>query len=262
MTRFLPPLLALVIGAAGLEAGIVTREVSYPAGSVTAKAFFAAPDGGGKHPGVLVVHEWWGLNDYARQRAKMLAELGYAALAVDMFGGGKVAAHPDDAKGFAGAVMGNMPEAKKRFEAALAFLRRQPGVDADRIAAIGYCFGGGIVLQMACDGVPGLDAVASFHGSLNAQIPSGVKPAARMLVCNGADDSFVSPEAIADFQRRMKAAGVDLKFVSHPGALHGFTNPEADKTAREFGLNVGYNARADRESWSELQKFLKASFAN
>ncbi len=102
MTRFLLPLLALLIGGtAGLEAGIVTREVSYPAGGVTAKGFFAAPEGAGKHPGVLVVHEWWGLNDYSRQRAKKLAELGYAALAVDMYGEGKIANHPNDAKGFA-----------------------------------------------------------------------------------------------------------------------------------------------------------------
>jgi len=263
MTRFLLPLLALVIGGTnGLQAAIVTREVSYPAGGVTAKGFFAAPEGGGKHPGVLVVHEWWGLNDYSRQRAKMLAELGYAALAVDMYGEGRVATHPNDAKGFAGAVMGNMPEAKKRFEAALKFLQQQPEVDASKIAAIGYCFGGGIVLQMAADGVPGLDAVASFHGSLNAQIPAGVKPTARMLVCHGANDSFSTPEAIADFMARMKAAGVDLAFFSYPGALHGFTNPDADKAAKEFGLNVGYNARADQESWSELQKFLKASFGS
>lgn len=260
MTRFLLPWLALLIGTTALEAGIVTRDVSYPAGDVTAKGFFAAPEGGGKHPGVLVVHEWWGLNDYARERVKMLAGLGYAALAVDMYGGGKTATHPNDAKGFAAAVMKDMPGAKRRFEGALKFLQEQPEVDAAKIAAIGYCFGGGIVLQMACDAIPGLDAVASFHGSLNAQIPPGAKPTARILVCNGADDTFVSPEAIADFQKRMKTADVDLKFVSYPGALHGFTNPDADKTAKEFGLNVGYDARADQDSWSELQKFLKASF--
>jgi dienelactone hydrolase len=244
------------------RAGIVTREVSYPAGSVTAKGFLAAPEGEGKHPGVLVVHEWWGLNDYARERAEKLAALGYVALAVDMYGDGKVAGHPKDAGAFAGAVMKDMPEAKKRFEAALKFLAKQPEVDAGQLAAIGYCFGGGIVLQMACDDVPGLKAVASFHGSFGTEIPAGVKPTARVLVCHGADDTFVSPEAVQAFKDRMKAGGVDMTFVSYPGAKHGFTNPDATKKAEEYGLNIGYDAKADKESWRELLGFLKKSLKN
>jgi dienelactone hydrolase len=244
------------------HAGIVTREVSYPAGSVTARGFLAAPEGEGKHPGVLVVHEWWGLNDYARERAEKLAALGYVALAVDMYGEGKVAGHPKDAGAFAGAVMKDLPEARKRFEAALSFLAKQPEVDSGKLAAIGYCFGGGVVLQMACDGVPGLLAVASFHGSLGAEVPPGVKPTAKVLVCHGDDDTFVKPEALHAFKDRMKAAGVDLTFVSYPGAKHGFTNPDADKSAKEFGLNIGYNAKADKESWKELQAFLKKSLKN
>lgn len=252
-------LLALTL--ATTHAGIVTREVSYPAGSVTAKGFLAAPEGGGKHPGVLVVHEWWGLNDYARARAEKLATLGYVALAVDMYGDGKVADHPKDAGAFAGAVMKDLPEARKRFEAALAFLAKQPEVDPNKLAAIGYCFGGGVVLQMACDGVAGLRAVASFHGSLGAEIPAGVKPSAKVLVCHGADDTFVKPEAIQDFKDRMKVAGVDLVFVSYPGAKHGFTNPDATKSAQEYGLNVGYDTKADKESWEELQSFLKQALS-
>jgi len=253
-------LLSVVLAMNSLSAGVVTREVSYKAGSVTARGFLAAPEGGGKHPGVLVVHEWWGLNDYARERAKMLAELGYVALAVDMYGNGKVAGHPKDAGGFAGAVMKDMPEARARFEAALKFLQAQPEVDASKIAAIGYCFGGGIVLQMAADGVPGLVAVASFHGSLGADVPVGVNPSARMLVCHGDADSFVKPEDITNFKKRMKAAGVELTFITYPKALHGFTNPAATAKAREFGINVGYDAAADKKSWADMKKFLKASF--
>lgn len=255
-----PLILALLVFTlTAARAEIVTRDVTYPAGSVTARGFLAAPAGGGKHPGVLVVHEWWGLNAYARQRAEQLAALGYVALAVDMYGGGRVAGHPKDAGSFAGAVMKDLPEARKRFEAALTFLAAQPEVDAGKLAAIGYCFGGGVVLQMACEAVPGLRAVASFHGSLGAEIPAGVKPFARVLVCHGADDHFVSADAIASFRKRLKAAGVDLTFLIYPGAKHGFTNPEADKAAQEFGLDVAYNAMADAESWRALQGFLKKS---
>jgi dienelactone hydrolase len=260
MKPFLLALLVFTLAAARAE--IVTRDVTYPAGSVTAHGFLAAPAGGGKHPGVLVVHEWWGLNAYARQRAEQLAALGYVALAVDMYGDGKVAAHPKDAGSFAGAVMKDLPEARKRFEAALAFLAKQPEVAAGKLAAIGYCFGGGVVLQMACDGVPGLRAVASFHGSVNAEIPAGVKPFAKVLVCHGEADHFVSAEAIASFRSRLKAAGGDLTFLTYPGAKHGFTNPEADKAAQEYGLDVAYDAKADAESWRALQKFLKKAFAN
>jgi len=256
-------LVALLLGAAcaasTMAADVVTREVSYTAGSVTAKGFLAAPIVEGRHPGVLVVHEWWGLNDYARDRAKALAGLGYVALAVDMYGDGRVASHAKDAGGFAGAVMKDMPEARRRFEAALKFLQAQPEVDPDRIAAIGYCFGGGVVLQMAADGVPGLVAVASFHGSFGAEVPEGVKPTAKMLVCHGEADSFVQPEAIAAFKKRMKAAGVDLTFVSYPGARHGFTNPAATAKAKEFDLDLAYDAGADKKSWAELQKFLQST---
>jgi dienelactone hydrolase len=260
MKLFLLGLMALTLTT--VQAGIVTREVSYPAGSVTARGFLALPEDGGKHPGVLVVHEWWGLNDYARKRAEQLAALGYVALAVDMYGDGKVAGHPKDAGSFAAAVMKDLPEARRRFEGALAFLAKQPGVDPDKIAAIGYCFGGGLVLQMACEGVPGLKAVASFHGSLGAEVPQGVKPTARMLVCHGAEDNFIPSGVLEAFPSRMKAAGVDLEFHSYPGAKHGFTNPDADKVAKEFDLNVAYDAKADAESWKALQKFLKKSFAD
>jgi len=190
----------------------------------------------------------------------MLAELGYTALAVDMYGDGKQANHPDDAGKFAGEVSANMPVAKVRFLAALDSLKSDPTVDAERIAAIGYCFGGGTVLNMARLGVD-LKGVVSFHGSLGTDDPAqpgAVK--AKVLVCHGAADSFVTAEQIADFKKEMESAGVDYKFIAYEGALHSFTNPDADRYAKEFGLGVGYNAAADQGSWADMQEFFKRIF--
>jgi dienelactone hydrolase len=237
------------------------KEVDYSAEGVTLKGYLAYDDAvEGKRPGVLVVHEWWGHNEYARERARMLAELGYTALAVDMYGDGKQADHPDDAGKFAGEVSQNMPVAKARFMAALDFLKGQETVDAQKIAAIGYCFGGGVVLNMARMGVD-LKGVVSFHGSLgteNPAQPGTVK--ARVLVCHGAVDSFVTVQQIEDFKKEMESAGADYRFIAYEGAVHSFTNPDADRYAREFGLGVGYNATADQRSWADMQSFLKEVF--
>jgi dienelactone hydrolase len=214
----------------------------------------------GKRPGVLVVHEWWGLNDYARKRARMLAELGYTALAVDMYGEGKQAVHPDDAKVFSSELMKNSDSAKARFMAAMDFLKQQPNVDPTRIAAIGYCLGGGVVLNMARQGVD-LKGVASFHGGLTAVKPAqpgGVK--AKILVLHGGADRFVTPEQIEAFKQEMKSAGVDFQFISYPGAVHSFTNPEADELGKKYNMPIAYNADADRKSWAELRGFLKKIF--
>jgi dienelactone hydrolase len=156
--------------------------------------------------------------------------------------------------------MKNFEPAKARFMAALDYLKRQKSVDPERIAAIGYCFGGGVVLNMARQGVD-LRGVASFHGGLAA-----VKPAepgaikAGILVLHGAEDQFITPEQIEAFKQEMQNAGGDVQFISYPGAMHSFTNPEADAIAKKFGLPLGYNARADRESWAELGKFLERIF--
>ncbi len=261
MKKFLSTLLLGAVILDGARADVTTREVTYPAGDVTAKGLLALPGGEGKHPGILVVHEWWGINDYARERAKMLAELGYVALAVDMYGDGKRADHPDDAGAFAKAVMGDLPTATKRFEAAMKFLSEQPEVDAAKIAAIGYCFGGGVVLQMAASGIDGLDAVVSFHGSLGATVPEGTNPAARMLVLTGTADEFVPDEQVKAFEKRMKDAGANVTVIEYPGAEHSFTNPAADLIAAEFGIEVGYDSHADRASWGEMKEFLSGVFA-
>ncbi|MHB8881404.1 MAG: dienelactone hydrolase family protein [Thermodesulfovibrionales bacterium] len=247
------------IAAAGPRAA--GKEVEYSADGVVMKGYLAYnPKLNGRRPGVLVVHEWWGHNDYARKRARMLARMGYTALAVDMYGDGKKAGHPDDAGKFSSELMKNADTAKARFMAALEFLKKQQTVDPDNIAAIGYCFGGGVVLNMARQGVD-LKGVASFHGSLAAvkkAEPGAVK--ARVLVLHGADDSFVKPEQIAAFKQEMKDAGVTLQFVEYPGAIHSFTNPDADKYAKEFNLPLGYHEAADKKSWKELRYFLRTVF--
>jgi dienelactone hydrolase len=214
----------------------------------------------GPRPGVLVVHEWWGLNDYARMRARMLAELGYTALAIDMYGDDKVAAHPADAQKFSSEVLQNFAVAKARFLAGMELLKEKPFVDPTRIAAIGYCFGGGIVLNMARQGVD-LQGVVSFHGSLSPVQPAqpGVVKA-RILVLHGDADRFTTPEQIAAFKKEMEEAKVDYRFISYPGATHSFTNPDADKIAQKFNMPIAYNAEADRKSWEEMKQFLTEIF--
>lgn len=183
----------------------------------------------------------------------MLAELGYVALALDMYGEGKVAEHPKDAGKFAGEVRKNMDVGERRFRAALELLQSQPDVDSERIAAIGYCFGGGVVLEMAQRGLP-LSAVVSFHGSLGGLSvvePGTVK--AKVLVLNGADDRFVKPEQIATFKQDMEAAGVDYRFINYPGALHGFSNPAATENGKKFNIPLAYDAQVDAQSWAEMK---------
>jgi len=243
------------------QAAVFGEEVSYQSGDVTLKGYLVRDNAAqGKRPGILVVHEWWGLNDYARRRAQQLAELGYVALAVDMYGDGKTAVHPDDAGKFSGALRSNLPVMRARFKAAREFLNAQPYVDSEKNAAIGYCFGGGVVLEMARSGMD-LAGVVSFHGSLGGDskvTPGTIK--AKILVANGADDPFTTPEQIVAFKAEMDAAGADYTFINYPGAKHSFTNPDADKYGKKFGLPLAYNAEADAASWKEMQAFLRSLF--
>ena len=240
---------------------VVEQEVSYRVGETLMRGFVAYDDRhSGKRPGILVVHEWWGHNEYARNRARQLARLGYTALAVDMYGEGKQAAHPQDAGKFSAALKENLPLAEARFKAALHLLRDQPTVESDLIAAIGYCFGGGIVLEMARRGYD-LDAVVSFHGSLTTTAPpekGAVR--ARILVANGADDPFVKPEHIKIFEAQMKAAGADYRIVNYPGAKHSFTNPAADTYGERFNMPLAYNAEADKASWAAMEQLFNEVF--
>ena len=265
-TMTLGLLLALLVFASGCSnqkhPAIEGKEVAYEFGGTVMKGYVATDAAReGRRPGILVVHEWWGHNEYARTRARMLAELGYTALAVDMFGDGRQAAHPADAQKFVMETMRNLDTAKARFMAAYDLLARQENVDPERIGAIGYCFGGGVVLGMAREGV-NLKGVASFHGSLGTESPAERgKVQARILVCNGAADPFVTAEQIEGFKKEMQDAGVDVKFVNYAGALHAFTNPEADEFGKRFDLPLAYNKEADEKSWKEMEEFFRQVFA-
>jgi dienelactone hydrolase len=214
-----------------------------------------------RRPGVMVIHEWWGLNDYIRRRADMLAKLGFTALAVDMYGDGQVADNPDDAGRLMNGVLGDMRQAESRLTSALEYLQSHETVDARRIAAIGYCFGGAMVLHAARTGMP-LAGVVSFHGALgSAHKPAPGSVHAKVLVCHGADDSLVPESDVAALKEEMSAAGADLRFIAYPGALHGFTNPEADANGKRYGLPLAYSEAVDRRSWQEMQSFFDEIFA-
>ncbi len=232
---------------------IRTEEVTYQVGDENFTGYFAY-DGSTDEPrpGVIVVHEWWGHNDYARDRAEQLAGMGYTALALDMFGSGKLADHPDDAGAFASAVFADIDGAELRFNTALDLLKNHATVDADRVAAIGYCFGGGVVLHMARVGTD-LDAVASFHGMLGAAKaaePGGIK--ARVLVYNGADDPMISAEAVTAFEEEMDAAGATYEVKNYEGAKHSFTNPGATAVGEKFEMPLAYDEAADKDSWASM----------
>ncbi len=246
-----------------LQAEVVTQDVEYEAGGARMIGYLAYDYRiKGPRPGVLVVHEWWGLNEYARSRARQLAELGYTALAVDMYGDGRQANHPDRAGALAQEVNSRWNDAKARFAAALDLLRQHETIDPTRIAAIGYCFGGGMVLNMAREGFD-LDGVVSFHGMLGGHSPAEPgKVKAKVLVLHGADDPFVSKDEVAAFKREMEAAGVDYRFIAYPGAVHGFTNPGADRFGADFDMPLAYDPEADRASWSEMTQFLDQIFAH
>ena len=242
------------------EVNIIGEMVTYNSPTTEMKGYIAFDDTKkAKRPGIIVVHEWWGHNDYTRERADMLAELGYVALAVDMYGDGQQAAHPDDARKFAGMVISNLDEAKARFDAALATLKANPNVDSENIAAIGYCFGGSVVLSMANAGYD-LDAVAAFHSGVQLPIPPSENMKSKILVANGADDPFVTPESVLAYKEAMDAVGADYKYIAYPGAVHGFTSKGADALGEKFSMPLKYQKEADEASWTELQNLLKSVF--
>lgn len=253
--------LLLILNIATVQAAIVAEETDYTVEGVTMKAYLAYDDAiSGPRPGVLVVHEWWGLNDYARKRARMLAGLGYTALALDMYGEGKQAHHPEDAKKFSSELAQNPALAQARFQAAYDLLEKQANVDPRRIAAIGYCMGGSVVLEMARGGAP-LAGAVSFHGNLATTQPAQAGDIkAKILVLTGADDPFVPAEQVEQFRKEMSAAGADFKLIVYPGAKHSFTNPDADQFGKEFNIPLAYNAEADQGSWREMQEFFGVIF--
>lgn len=248
--------LVLVLPAAAVQAEIRTQEVTYSVDGRDYRGYFAW-DGAidGPRPGVLVVHEWWGHNDYARRRARMLAELGYTALALDMYGKARLAEHPDEASKMSQALLNSLDAAARRFDKAHRLLDAHPAADPERTGAIGYCMGGSVVLQMARFGKD-LDAVVSFHGGLSTErpaVPGAVK--AEILVLTGGKDPFVPTEQIDVFRREMDSVGASYEIEVYPDAMHSFTNPEADRLGRRFELPLAYDPEADRKSWQRMQAF-------
>lgn len=258
MIRKLLPAAVLALVFTSVHAEIREQEVSYDVDDREYVGYFAWDDALDETaPGVLVVHEWWGHNDYARKRARMLAGEGYVALALDMYGKGRTADHPEDAQKFMQALMNDLDAAAKRFDKAHRLLDAHPAADPDRTAAIGYCMGGGVVLQMARFGKD-LDAVVSFHGSLGTERPA--KPGAvdtPMLVLTGGSDPFIPEEQIQAFREEMDSVDADYSIHIYPDAKHSFTNPDADENGKRFDLPLAYNAEADRDSWQRMLQFFE-----
>ena len=250
-------LLTLAICHSTSWAAVKTETVTYQVGDKTFKGLLAYDDASkAKRPGILVVHEFWGLNDYARKRAEQLAGLGYVAFAVDMYGDGRVTEHPKEASAMAGMVRMNQTEWLARANAGLKILRAQPLVDGKNLAAIGYCFGGSTALTLANSGAD-IKAAVSFHGAL--PIPAddlkGVK--ARVLICHGALDSFIKDDTIMKVRGAYEKAGVDYQMIYFGGAVHSFTVPEADSKKLD---GIRYNAAADRRSWAAMRALFNEVF--
>lgn len=254
----------LIAGAALLASGmrgeIKTRAVPYEHAGVKLEGYLAYDDAAeGERPAVLVVPEWWGLNDYVKGRARQLAELGYVALAVDMYGKGIVTDDPKQAGKLAGAFYGS-PLMAARAQAGLDQLLAVDGVDAERVAAIGYCFGGTTVQALAVTGAP-VAGIVSFHGGLIGPTSAeAAKIKGSVLMLNGGADSFVKPEEITAFKAALEEAETDYIWVDFAGALHAFTNPAADEVSSRTGLPVAYDAAADRRSWRYMQDFFDEIF--
>ena len=257
--------LALTVSVVSANASIVTRDVAYEHNGVKLLGYLAYDDSKvkeGKLPGVLIVHEWWGLNDNVKGRAVQIAKLGYVAFALDMYGAGVLAADPKDAGKLAGQFYGK-PLMAERAQAGLDQLMASGLVDPLRVAAIGYCFGGSTVQALAYSGAP-LAGIVSFHGGLiPASAEAAAKNKAKILICHGALDPSAKPEEITAYLKSLNEAKFDYRFVQYAGALHAFTNPEADAKAEAFpGMKgfIGYSPTADRRSWEDMRSFFSEIF--
>ena len=258
MKTVLAGMLLTMLIPTGAMAEVRTERIEYRHGNAVLEGYLAYDVAGtGKRPAVLVVHEWWGLNDFARRRVEQLARLGYVAFALDMYGKGVSTTDPKEAGRLSGLFRSDSPFRRARAAAGLNVLKGRPEVDPARIAAIGYCFGGTVVLEMARAGAD-LKGVVSFHGGLATPNPADAKNIkGKVLVLHGADDTFESPAEIAAFQEEMRQAGVDWQMVYYGGAVHSFTNQDAGKAGIK---GVAYNEAADRRSWQAMRDFFDEIF--
>lgn len=242
------------------NAAIREEPVSYSDGETTMKGFVVYDDASAaKQPGIVMVHEWWGITKHIHDEARNFAQQGYTVLIADMYGDAKTADNPKDAGALSSSVMKSPSVMEARFNAARSQLAKQASVDPKRIGAVGYCFGGAVVLNMARAGAD-LAAVAGFHASLglNTPAPAPGTVKANVLIMNGADDSFVKPEQYAALKKDFDAAKVEYRIIEYPGAVHAFTNPEATELGKKFNIPIRYDAKADQESKAEAAKFFAA----
>lgn len=259
---------ALVVGVlcavamvTGAQAAIKEEPVTYSDGQTTMKGFLVYDDAvTGKRPGIIMVHEWWGITPHIHTEAKKFAQQGYTALIADMYGDAKTADNPKDAGTLAGGVMKDTAVMQSRFKAAQALLGKHATVNPQKIGAVGYCFGGAVVLNMARTG-DDLVAVAGFHASLglNTPAPAAGTVKAKILILNGADDPFVKREQYDTLKKDFDAAKADYKIIEYPGAVHAFTNPEATALGEKFKLPLKYDAKVDAEAKAEASKLFDAN---
>ncbi len=234
--------------------------VTYTVDSLSMKSYVMYDENKeGKRPAIMVVHEWWGLNDYVKRRARELAELGYIAMAVDMYGNGRMGNDPTAAGALATPFYQDPQMAKKHFDAGYEKLKAYAQADSAKTAGIGYCFGGGLLLNLARMGEP-LKGVVSFHGSLIGTPASKDLLRSQILVCHGEDDKFVSAAEVAQFKKQMDSIGANYTFKSYPGSTHAFTNPDATAMGQKFNIPIAYNAAADTASWKEMKAFFDKLF--
>jgi dienelactone hydrolase len=241
--------------------GAIREEpVTYKDGATEMKGFIVYDEAvTGKRPGIVLVHEWWGITKHVHGEASKFATQGYTAFIADMYGDGKTADNPKDAGALSGGVMKAPQEMESRFNAARETLAKHPTVDPSRIGAVGYCFGGAVVLNMARAGAD-LAAVAGFHASLglNTPAPAPGTVKAKILVLNGADDPFVKREQYDALKKDFDSAKADYRVIEYPGAVHAFTNPEATELGKKFNLPLRYDAKVDQEAKAEAAKFFAA----
>ncbi len=242
------------------EIKIKSENISYVADSTTLNGYVAFDENKeGIRPAVLVVPEWWGLNDYAKMRATELAKLGYIAMAVDVYGNGKTADNPDSAGSFATPFYQNPSKAKERIEAAINKIKTFAQTDSANIATVGYCFGGGMLLNITRLGTP-FKGIVSFHGSLLGTPFNKELLTSKILVCHGGADPFVPATEVATFKQKMDSIGATYTFKEYAGATHAFSNPNATVMGEKFKMPISYNATADSAAWSDMKIFFTDLF--
>jgi len=250
----------LSMDAQNASSSIKGEEVTYNDGSVALKGYVAYNEKQqGKRPAIIVVPEWWGCNEYTRVRARMLAELGYIAIAADMYGDGKIAANPTDALADATPFYKDPQLGKSRIAAAVKKITEYSQADAGKMAATGYCFGGSMVLNAAKLGMD-FKGVVSFHGGLAGVPATAGTTKANILVCHGAADKFISADDIKNFRDNLDAVKAPYTFKSYDGATHAFSNPDATATGKKFNMPIEYNEAADKQSWNDMKDFFKKIF--